>query len=112
MDMPIAKGYSRLNLEVDHRDGFGPETMTFTNVPPGLYKIAVHAFSLETSLREANPTVKFWLGDAVLIHCTLDRKSCGQSRQYSDVRWWNVATLSVEELDYSVEGRGMRMIYI
>jgi len=101
MDQPGAKGYSRIELDVDHRDSFGPETVTFTNVPPGLYKIAVHAFSTERRLRDASPTVKFWLGDSVLVHCTLDRDSCADP-EYSDIRWWNVATLRVEKLDYAV----------
>ncbi|CAD7961289.1 unnamed protein product [Amoebophrya sp. A120] len=97
MSMWKAKGNSRLELEVDHRDGFGPETITMTNVPPGLYKFGVHAFTEDMYLRDATPTVKFWFGDTVLIHCKLDRDSCDDP-QYSDVRWWSVATVLVEEL--------------
>eukprot|EP00392_Amoebophrya_sp_AT5.2_P009483 g9511.t1 len=100
MAMRKAKGNSRLELEVDHRDGFGPETITMTNVPPGLYKFGVHAFTEDMYLREATATVKFWFGDTVLIHCKLDVESCADP-QYSDVRWWNVATVLVEPIENS-----------
>ncbi|CAD7961401.1 unnamed protein product [Amoebophrya sp. A25] len=101
MAMRKAKGASRVELDIDHRDGFGPETITMTNVPPGIYKFAVHAFTEDMYLRDATPTVKFWLGDTVLIHCKLDKDSCADP-QYSDIRWWNVATLAVEELPTKV----------
>ena len=101
--MPLAKGLSRIDLAVDHMSGFGPETITFQNPPPGIYNVAVHAFSYEDGgyLRDSNPTVKFWIGDAALIHCKLDISSCPDPN-YADIRWWNVASIKIEQLPGTV----------
>ena len=43
----------------------------------------------------------------MLIHCKLDKDSCANP-EYADVRWWNVATLQVEELPSTVMVDGVQ----
>jgi len=61
-------------LDVDQTRGKGPETVTFHNVPPGTYQIAVDQFPDRTgnSIKEANPEVKIYLGsNAVTFLCSI-----------------------------------------
>lgn len=79
-------------LDIDKRTGFGPETVTFRNVPPGLYQIAVNKFSDDGSqnIAAGNPRVNIYMGgNSIAIECSID-KSCKMSS-----RVWNVVNIEV-----------------
>jgi len=56
-----------LLLDTDERYGWGPETVTFHNVPPGMYQIFVDIYKLngeEPDIRKAKPRVDISIGKA------------------------------------------------
>lgn len=70
----------QLFLECDKIDEFGPETMKFTNVPPGWYQVVVFLWDPKKgpdNLGENSPSVRFWLPDdtgdeEIPIICEMD----------------------------------------
>lgn len=86
-------------LDIDKRTGFGPETMTFKNVPPGIYQVVVNQFSstgvkpeLE-KIAKANPRVNLYIGgNSVAFECMIPPECRHPSRV------WNVVNIKVEDL--------------
>jgi adhesin/invasin len=50
-------------LDVDDIDGFGPETMTITQVLPGTYRYTVHNFSQEAALDQSGARVDVYINN-------------------------------------------------
>jgi len=93
-----------ITLNLDDVNGMGPETMTYTNIPPGTYQIAVEKYSAENeTLQVANPVVNIYIGaSGIKFECRID-PSC----KYA-ATMWNVAdveVIAVNETYYRVQIR-------
>jgi hypothetical protein len=87
-------------LDVDQRQGRGPETVTFHNVPPGNYQIVVDQWSNEQTMRDrrmeyikaSGARVKIYLGgNKVVFECEMNPSCTAKART------WNVANIAIEE---------------
>jgi hypothetical protein len=80
-------------LDVDQRSGYGPETVTFINVPPGTYQIVVDKYtSGAPSLKDGQPTVQLYLGsNGVSFECKID-PACPHSNGV-----WQVAQIYIRD---------------
>eukprot|EP00930_Biecheleria_cincta_P041874 TRINITY_DN2877_c0_g3_i1.p1 TRINITY_DN2877_c0_g3~~TRINITY_DN2877_c0_g3_i1.p1 ORF type:complete len:1175 (+),score=162.63 TRINITY_DN2877_c0_g3_i1:55-3579(+) len=94
-------------LDVDKKTGYGPETVTFHNVPPGIYQVVVNQFSRGNGLRlvHGNPRVTVYIGrNNVAFECKISPQ-CVQ-----DAFVWNVVNIEVTagkaapdgELEYEI----------
>jgi len=83
-----------IKLDVDERNGYGPETVTFANVPPGTYQIVVDTYGgMDKDIRLGNPVVTLYFGkSSVPFICKID-SSCTRSSMM-----WNVVNIVVEEV--------------
>ena len=92
-------GQSRVELDVDARSGYGPETLTMANVPPGDYEIVVNRWDSSRGggtamldVKTGNPRVNIYLGaDGRRITC-VPNPAC---RVVSNL--WKVATIRVQD---------------
>jgi len=82
-----------ISLDVDQTYGYGPETATFVNVPPGTYQIVVNRFGPPKGppINDANPRVTIRIGTNGVFECRIP-DTC-KNRQ----NIWNVANILVEE---------------
>jgi hypothetical protein len=86
--------HNHIVLDVDKRSGYGPETVSFINPPPGIYQIVVDKYSANsaTSLKGGQPTVQLYFGaNGVGFECKIDPQ-CPH-----DSRVWNVANIQITE---------------
>jgi hypothetical protein len=92
-------------LETDKKQGQGPETVQFNNVPPGLYQIAAVKFSADKpdSINAGNPRIRISMGgNDIQIKCEIDPKCRYESRV------WSVANMKI---DYLGPGQGGNETY-
>ncbi|HJL03880.1 MAG TPA: hypothetical protein RMH85_03930 [Polyangiaceae bacterium LLY-WYZ-15_(1-7)] len=76
-------------LDIDDRDGFGPENINIDDPAPGTYRVGVHAFS-----GEARVTVRIYCGGTRLEpRQVFGPVSVGRS---SGVEFWRVADVSID----------------
>lgn len=93
-----------LVLDVDQRNGRGPETVTFHNIPPGRYQVAVDKYSNDVSwnIKDANPIVQIYLGGgsrgAVVFDCKIS-DSCR-----TQAMLWNVVEIEVKKAGIAPDG--------
>lgn len=93
-------------LDVDEVSGYGPETITFNNVPPGTYQIAANIFSPAASyypegIKKGNPILRIIVGsDNLEFVCKID-KTCK-----STSRIWNVANIRILDAGEVYENGG------
>merc|ERR550525_75012 len=79
-------------LDVDKRKGYGPETITFNNVVPGVYQVLVHSYSPTRNVKRGNPRITVYLGGNNLkLKCFIP-DSCRTSS-----RLWNALNVEVSE---------------
>jgi len=83
-------------LNVDKRTGYGPETITFHNAPPGLYQIAVNIFSRKdarSNIKDGNPTVTLYVGGTggAVFECRIHPDCTNISRV------WNVVNIRIDD---------------
>jgi len=93
-------------LDVDQRNGFGPETVSFKNVPPGTYQIVVDTFVSNgfEDIRLGNPVVTLYFGkSSTPFKCKID-PSCTRSS-----KMWNVVNIVVEEVKANVTSETYRI---
>jgi len=83
-----------IKLDVDERNGFGPETVTFGNLPPGTYQIVVDTFTNGyADIRVGRPVVTLYLGrSSIPFKCTISPSCTAASRV------WNVVNIVIEEV--------------
>jgi len=82
-------------LDVDQRSGKGPETVTFHNVPPGTYQIAVDQFTDAPNIKDANPEVRIYLGgNAISFRCTIP-VNCQAAE-----RVWSVVDIQIQHMPH------------
>jgi len=83
-------------LDVDQRQGKGPETVTFQNPPPGTYQIVVDEFGQRGgtfNIVDANPKVSIWIGgNEIAFTCEMPR-SCKSGQ-----RFWVAAEVKIERM--------------
>jgi len=96
---------SYLYLDVDEKNGYGPETVTFMNVPPGTYQVVVDTWdSSRSDVRDASPMVTLYIGKtSIPFKCTPD-PSCT-----SESKLWNVVNIIIEEVQGDAGGRKYRV---
>eukprot|EP00930_Biecheleria_cincta_P041873 TRINITY_DN2877_c0_g2_i2.p1 TRINITY_DN2877_c0_g2~~TRINITY_DN2877_c0_g2_i2.p1 ORF type:complete len:2760 (+),score=401.85 TRINITY_DN2877_c0_g2_i2:464-8281(+) len=88
-------------LDTDKRTGYGPETATFRNVPPGLYQIAVNQFAgpRSTNIASGNPRVSIYIGgNAVAFECKIS-PDCER-----EALIWNVVNIEITRGDPTADG--------
>jgi len=97
-------GDNHITVDRDTRAGHGPETVTFTNVPPGEYQIAADQYSDEhpRDIKQGRPQVDIYLGNNVKFTCRIAPRCRARKRV------WNVATIKVT---YAGEGAGGKRRY-
>jgi len=71
-------------IDVDAKEGNGPETITIGKLYEGIYTYSVNQFSSDSSLGDSNAVVRVYSGDS-LIHTFEVPKGEG--------RWWRVLTI-------------------
>jgi len=59
-------GDKHVTLDVDALKGYGPETVTFEDLAPGLYKFYVNRFTNEAPLSQSNAKVRIFKGNKML----------------------------------------------
>jgi len=84
-------------LDIDQRNGFGPETVTFRNVPPGTYQVVVNQYSGSgkklDDIKEGNPRVSLYVGsNSIPFECMIPPECLKKNRV------WNVANIQVQDL--------------
>jgi len=55
----------KVTLDVDAKEGFGPETVSFVKPSPGIYKYYVNRYSNEAPLQKSGAKVKVYQGDKI-----------------------------------------------
>lgn len=88
-------------LDVDKMSGYGPETVTFKNVPPGVYQIVVNQYGGydKSTLAQGNPRVTLYIGsNNVAFECKISPQ-CKQ-----DAFVWNVVNINVTAGDADLNG--------
>jgi hypothetical protein len=85
-----------IQLIADKRDGEGPETIIFENLPEGWYQVLVHKHRNDEplSMRRSDASVRFVLPAMerdVSIRCVME-PSC-----QSDLRFWRAALIEVRQ---------------
>jgi hypothetical protein len=91
-------------LDVDQRRGRGPETVTFHNVPPGTYQVAVDQFSKDSllgndNIKDGAPYVTIYLGGGqVAFDCAIPPE-CEAVQAV-----WNVVDIKIEAAGVDVDG--------
>jgi hypothetical protein len=96
---------SYLLLDVDQREGYGPETITMHNPPPGDYQIVVDQFTKSVPSHMANnimaavPRVELTLGggvgaDQVMFRCKIT-ETCARDYTKKDAHLWQAVTIKI-----------------
>jgi hypothetical protein len=86
---------NHIMLDVDQRFGFGPETVSFINAPPGHYQIVVDKYPQVNSvaLKEGQPTVQLYFGaNGASFECKID-PACSHDK----TAVWNVANIRITD---------------
>mmetsp|Transcript_31798 Transcript_31798/g.83653 ORF Transcript_31798/g.83653 Transcript_31798/m.83653 type:complete len:876 (-) Transcript_31798:119-2746(-) len=103
-------GDSYMKLDAHTEGGFGPETVTFRNPPPGTYQLVVNRMdpnseASQTSQRtitDESPLVTVYLGNSAVFDCEIDPDCAIRSRL------WNVANIRIEEDGDEFDALGRR----
>lgn len=97
-------------LDVDAMQGFGPETMSFNNVPPGRFQIVVNQWSVAGGalfIQDAVPRVTIQMGN-VQFECRI-QEACAA---VISARLWYVADLFIGEQQGPDNGKYIHKIKI
>jgi len=97
---------SYLYLDVDEKEGYGPETVTFMNIPHGAYQVVVDTWNSWSGIdvRDASPMVTLYIGKtSIPFKCTPD-PSCASASKL-----WNVVNIIIEELQGNATSRKYRI---
>lgn len=94
-------GLSRISLDMDARAARGKETMTYSNLAPGMYRIVVTNFENDAEsptgnglqpIHAAKPIVNINIGNDITVSCQIDMDSCGRNEF---IKVWNVGFIKV-----------------
>jgi len=96
----VQRSVSEIYLNTGARNGFGPETMTLANVPPGRYNLMVFKPSLrdqttiggDANIEAGNPELRLYVGHTQFV-CRM-RQDCPTTGTPASL--WYVASLDVE----------------
>jgi len=105
-DWDSAESY--LLLDVDQREGYGPETITMHNPPPGDYQIIVHQFSetvpvhMQNNIMAGVPRVELTFGgntgddrdQVVQFRCKITAE-CARDISRKDAHLWQPVTIKI-----------------
>uniref|UniRef100_A0A7S2JMP0 Uncharacterized protein n=2 Tax=Zooxanthella nutricula TaxID=1333877 RepID=A0A7S2JMP0_9DINO len=88
MAMPEREGYMLLD---PISSAYGPETVTFRDVPPGRYQIAVRSYLQAGKMDMPGPRVRISIGNNGLFSCQMT-PTCRRQQQV-----WNVANIVLDD---------------
>lgn len=84
------KQSGNVTLDVDDRDGAGPETLNFNSVVSGTYQIWVHDYSREVAITQSEAQVVVYRGDTQVEAFTVPTSGAGGEL------WWHVCDLNAD----------------
>lgn len=90
-DFPFA------TLDVDDRNGNGPETITINTALPGMYYYSVHQYSSDGNLSLSDAVVKLYSSAGLVRQFTIPVAGSG--------RWWHIFSLNVATGEIQVINR-------
>ena len=90
------------NLDLDDRDGYGPETITIVQNQPGVYQYWVYNWSGTPALGTSGATVKLYDANSVLATFTVPTSATGRAWHVFDLNAQTGAITTVDTVQASL----------
>jgi len=85
----------KAQLDVDKRTGYGPETITLTNVDSGIYKFFTNNYSKDGPLNQSGAIANVYNGKRLIKEIRLDASS-------SNTDFWHIVDINVASGDVNL----------